>query len=57
MKTAEEIVEIIQAKEKALWQEYLEMLKEYGPNDTGTRYAAAQWNAVQTILEKIENEA
>lgn len=57
MKTAEEIVEIIQAKEKALSHEYLEMLKEYGPNDTGTRYAAAQWNAVQTILEKIEDEA
>lgn len=57
MKTAEEIVAMIQAKEKALYQQYSEMLKEYGPNDTGTRYAAAQWNAVQTILENIENEA
>lgn len=57
MKTAEEIIEMIQAKEKALWQEYLEMLKEYGPDDRGTRYAAAQWNAVQTILENIEDEA
>ena len=57
MKTAEEIIAMIEVKEKKLYEEYSEMLKHYGPDDRGTRYAAAQWNAVQTILEKIEDEA
>jgi len=55
MKT-EQILNTIKAEEQRLYAEYLELREAFGNDDRATRYAAAQWNAVLTLLEKIENE-
>lgn len=56
--TKEQILELIKAEEQRLYAEYLELREAlaFGNDDRATRYAAAQWNAVLTLLEKIENE-
>lgn len=52
----EQILNMIKAEEQRLYAEYLELREAFGNDDRATRYAAAQWNAVLTLLEKIENE-
>ena len=52
----EQILNMIKAEEQRLYAEYLELCEAFGNDDRATRYAAAQWNAVLTLLEKIENE-
>ena len=52
----EQILDFIRQQEQELYAEYLELRRDYGYEDKATRYAAAQWNAVLTILDKIEDE-
>ena len=52
----EQILDFIRQQEQELYAEYLELRRDYGYEDKATRYAGAQWNAVLTILDKIENE-
>jgi hypothetical protein len=52
----EQILDLIRKQEQELYSEYLELRRDYGYEDKATRYAAAQWNAVLTILDKIEDE-
>ena len=52
----EQILDLIRKQEQELYTEYLELRRDYGYEDKATRYAAAQWNAVLTILDKIEDE-
>jgi hypothetical protein len=54
--TKEQIIDLIRSQEAEMYQELLDMRKSFGPNDRGTLHAAAQWNAVLTILDKIEDE-
>lgn len=37
-----------------MYQELLEMREAFGPDDRGTRHAAAQWAAINNLLETIE---
>ena len=51
----EQILDFIRQQEQELYAEYLEIRKNFDFEDNHyTRYAAAQWNAVLNILEKIE---
>jgi len=52
----EQILDLIRKQEQELYSEYLELRRDYGYEDKATRYAAAQWNAVLTILDNIEDE-
>lgn len=52
----EQILNTIKAEEQRLYAEYLELREAFGNDDRATRYASAQWNAVLTLLEQIENE-
>jgi hypothetical protein len=54
--TKERILEIIKAEETELYNEFTELRETYGVNDKSTRVAAQQWNAVLTLLQKIEDE-
>lgn len=38
-----------------MYQELLDMRESFGPDDRGTRFAAAQWNAISNLLETIED--
>jgi len=50
----QQIIDLITAKAESHYSEYMEMRNAFGEQDKGTRYAAAQWNAVSTILDKVE---
>ena len=50
----EEILELIRNEEAELYFQLLEQREMYGVNDRGTRHTGAQWNAITTILDKIE---
>jgi hypothetical protein len=52
----QQILDLIRKQEQELYSEYLELRRDYGYEHIATRYAAAQWNAVLTILDKIEDE-
>ena len=53
--TKEQIIQLIKDEEQRLYAEYLELRDSFGKHEA-TRYASAQWNAVLTLLEQIENE-
>lgn len=50
----QQIIDLIAAKAESHYSEYMEMRKAFGEEDKGTRHSAAQWNAVSTILDEIE---
>ena len=50
----QQIIELIKAQAEDHYFEYTEMRKAFGADDRGARHSAAQWNAVITILEKVE---
>ena len=50
----EQILDLIRKQEQELYSQYLELRYDYGYEDKDTRYAGAQWNAITTILDKIE---
>jgi hypothetical protein len=50
----EQILDLIRKQEQELYSQYLELRYDYGYEDKATRYAGAQWNAITTILDKIE---
>ena len=50
----EEILELIRNEEAELYFQLLEQREMYGPDDRGTKHTGAQWNAITTILDKIE---
>lgn len=52
--TKDEILELIRNEEAELYFQLLEQREMYGADDRGTRYTGAQWNAINTILNKIE---
>jgi hypothetical protein len=52
--TKDEILELIRNEEVELYQDFLEMRQRFGADDRGTRYTAAQWNAISNLLDKIE---
>ena len=52
--TKEEILELLKKAENDHYNDYLELREALGPEDRSTRYSAAQWNAITTILDKIE---
>lgn len=52
--TKDEILELIRNEEAELYFQLLELREMYGVNDRSTKYAGAQWNAITTILDKIE---
>jgi hypothetical protein len=54
----EQILELIRSQEAQMYSEVLELREAFGPDDSSTRHAAAQWNAIRNLLETIEeNEA
>ncbi|CAB5224232.1 hypothetical protein UFOVP391_39 [uncultured Caudovirales phage] len=50
----EQILDLIRSQEAEMYQELLEMREAFGPDDRGTRHAAAQWAAINNLLETIE---
>jgi hypothetical protein len=52
----EQIIELIRSQEAEMYQELLEMREAFGPNDRGTLHSAAQWNAINNLLEQIQDE-
>jgi hypothetical protein len=50
----EQILELIRSQEAQMYSEVLELREAFGPDDSGTRHAAAQWNAIRNLLETIE---
>jgi hypothetical protein len=50
----QQIIDLIKAKAEDHYSEYTEMRLAFGSDDRGARHSAAQWNAVLTILEKVE---
>ena len=50
----EQILDLIRKQEAEMYTELLEMRTAFGPEDRGTRHAAAQWNAINNLLETIE---
>lgn len=52
--TKQEILELLKKAENDHYHDYLELRKAYGPDDKSTKHSGAQWNAIQTVLEKIE---
>ena len=52
--TKDEILELIRNEEADLYFQFLEKREMYGPDDYGTKHSGAQWNAITTILDKIE---
>lgn len=54
--TKEQILEVIKQEEQALYLEFTELRSDYGRSADCTIYAAAQWNAISNLLEKIEND-
>ena len=53
----EQLLELIQNQEAELYQDLLEMRHRFGADDKATRYAAAQWAAINNLLDTIqENE-
>ena len=52
----EQIIEFIRQQEVEMYKEYKELRAEYGADHAASRQASAQWNAVSTLLELIEDE-
>lgn len=52
----EKIIQLIKTEEECLYFEFTELREIHGRSADCTLYASAQWNAVLTLLEKIENE-
>ena len=52
--TKEQIIQLIKTEEECLYFEFTELRELHGRSADCTLYAAAQWNAVLGILEKIE---
>ena len=52
--STQQVIDLIKSKELEHYTDYLELKKAFGPDDKGTKHAAAQWNAVSTILDEIE---
>jgi hypothetical protein len=50
----QQIIDLITKKAEAHYSEYMEMRIAFGESDRGTRHSAAQWNAISTILEEVE---
>lgn len=50
----EQIIELIRSQEAEMYQELLDMRERFGADDRGTRFAAAQWAAINNLLETIE---
>ena len=53
--TKEQIIDLIRSQEAEMYQELLDMRESFGPDDRGTRFAAAQWNAISNLLETIQD--
>ena len=51
----EQILDLIRSQEAEMYQELLDMRERFGADDRGTRFAAAQWNAISNLLETIED--
>lgn len=51
----EQILELIKREEECLYFEFTELREIHGREHEYTKYASAQWNAVLTLLEQIEN--
>lgn len=51
----EQIIEKIKREEEFLYNEFISLRNEFGREHEYTKYASAQWNAVLTLLEQIEN--
>jgi hypothetical protein len=51
----EQILDLIRSKEAEMYQELLDMRESFGPNDRGTRFAAAQWAAINNLLDTIQD--
>ena len=52
--TKDEILELIRNEEAELYFQLLEQRDSFGANDKGTMHTAAQWFAITTLLDKIE---
>jgi hypothetical protein len=52
----EQIIELIKSQEAEMYQELLDMRERFGADDRGTRFAAAQWAAINNLLEQIQDE-
>ena len=50
----EQLLELIRNEEAELYQDFLEMRQRFGADDKGTMHTAAQWFAITTLIDKIE---
>ncbi len=54
--TKEQIIDLIRSQEAEMYQDLLYMRQRFGADDKSTRYAAAQWAAINNLLDKIQDE-
>lgn len=54
--TKEQILDLIRSQEAEMYQDLLYMRERFGADDKATRYAAAQWAAINNLLDTIEDE-
>jgi len=54
--TKEQIIELIRSQEAEMYQDLLYMRERFGADDKATRYAAAQWAAINNLLDTIQDE-
>jgi hypothetical protein len=52
--TKDEILELIRNEESELYFQALRATRDVRCDDRSTKHAGAQWNAITTILDKIE---
>jgi hypothetical protein len=52
--TKEEILELIFNEERELYEDYLYAQQAYGYDDETTKGLGAQWGAISTLKDKIE---
>ena len=52
----EQILDLIRSQEAEMYQDLLYMRQRFGADDRGTRHAAAQWAAINNLLDTIQDE-
>lgn len=52
--TKEQLIDLIRSQEAEMYQDLLEMRHRFGADDKATRYAAAQWAAINNLLDTIQ---
>lgn len=52
----EQILDLIKSQEAEMYQDLLYLHQRFGADDKATRYVAAQWAAINNLLDTIQDE-